>query len=216
MKSFFNSDSMLFRILTILMEFALMNLMFILCCIPVVTAGSSYTALTESLHLFVQKGEGCFSAGNFLKTFKNNLKSTIPVWCGGLLSMIVLLYEAGYWFHSFRGTARIILSGICLLLFLLVFGILQFWLFLTGRGQKAGIAFLKDCFLLSLARFPSVLLMAAFTASPLLLLLLSGSVLIRMAPVLLLFCFSFPAFFCVRLHEKILPPLFPALFPEDD
>ena len=192
-----------------------MNLLFLVCSIPVVTAGAAYAALQDSLYLFLKKGEGCFHAGVFLKVVRKSLKGSLAVWCGGLLSMGLLAYGSLFWFSALSGGVRYLFTGFYGLVFVLVFGTVQFWLFLLGRGQEPGLAFLKDCFLLALAKFPAVLVMAAFTFSPLLVLNLTGSVLLRIFPVCLLYCFSFPAFFCVRLHDRLLPPLYPALFPDE-
>ena len=216
MKKVFGSDSLLFRIMTILMEFAAMNLLFILCSVPLVTAGAAYTALMDSLYLFLQKGEGIFGAGHFLKIFRENLKQTIAMWCGSLVSMILLVYGIWYWLTSLTGVFCLVMAGVYVIIFVLVFGVLQFWLFLLARGQKPCADFLKDCFLLSLAKFPCVLVMAVVSLSPLMFLQLPVGVMIRVFPVYMLYCFSFPAYFCAWIHARVLPPLYPGLDWEEE
>ena len=48
MKRFFGTDSPSFRFMTILLELAEINLLFLLCSIPIVTIGAAYSAM---LHL---------------------------------------------------------------------------------------------------------------------------------------------------------------------
>ena len=55
MKRFFGTDSPLFRFMTILLELAEINLLFILCSLPVVTMGASYVAMTDSKCMFTVK-----------------------------------------------------------------------------------------------------------------------------------------------------------------
>ena len=216
MRKFFNTDGMLYRIFQILLEFALMDLLFLLCSIPLITMGAAWCALTESLCTFIKKGEGCFSAGHFFSVFKRCLKGSVPVWVPGAFSIGILVYETILWMSVLQGGLKIAMAGICILMILLISGILQFWLFLLAKGQKPEPPLLKDCFLLALAKFPVVIVLALIMASPALLLLVSGAVLIRIFPVLLLFVFSFIAFFCVWILSTILPQYYPGLFEEDD
>ena len=216
MRRLFGSDSPFFRVLQILMEFAAMNLMFMLCGILLVTAGASYAALQDSLFTFLKKGEGCFSAKHFLHVFFQNLKGASALWCPGAAAVCLLAYGAFYWLHVLTGLARVLATGFYFLLLILISGIMQFWLFLLSRGQKADLALVKDCALLSLAKFPAVLFMTACTASPLLLLLLPGALVIRILPAVFLYGFSFPAFFCTMVHGRVLPPHYPALFAEEE
>ena len=195
MKHIFGEDSFLFRILTILMEFAFMNLLFLFLSIPLVTAGAAYTALTENLYLFLKKGEGCFSSRYFVRVFLENIKSSAMLWIPGAVSMGILIYGIRLWTISLQGWYKIILTGVYILVFLFVFGILQFWHFLCGRGKKPGKELLKDCFLLTLAKLPVILLLLFITISPAFFLLLPGAAFIRILPVILLYGVSFPAFF---------------------
>ena len=68
MKRFFGTDSPLFRFMTILLELAEINLLFLLCSIPIVTIGAAYSAMLHSLYGMHKYGEGCFSV-NSLKIF---------------------------------------------------------------------------------------------------------------------------------------------------
>ena len=79
MKRFFGTDSPLFRFMTILLELAEINLLFILCSLPVVTMGASYAAMTDSMNEMHVHGEGCFSAKRFFQVFKKSLKPMIPI-----------------------------------------------------------------------------------------------------------------------------------------
>lgn len=67
MKRFFGTDSPSFRFMTILLELAEINLLFLLCSIPIVTIGAAYSAMLHSLYGMHKYGEGCFSVKMFLE-----------------------------------------------------------------------------------------------------------------------------------------------------
>ena len=79
MKRFLGTDSPLFRFMTILLELAEINLLFILCSLPVVTMGASYATMTDSMNEMHVHGEGCFTAKRFFQVFKKSLKPMIPI-----------------------------------------------------------------------------------------------------------------------------------------
>ena len=62
MSSFFNMDSPIMRFLSRVCDLIILNLLAIACCIPIVTAGASITALF-SVTLKMVKGEEGFSKG---------------------------------------------------------------------------------------------------------------------------------------------------------
>ena len=70
MKRLFGQDSALFRFLQILMNLAIMNVLFLLTSIPVITMGAAYTALLSCVFdLLMEEGE--FSAKFYYKNFRH-------------------------------------------------------------------------------------------------------------------------------------------------
>ena len=72
MKRFFGTDSPSFRFMTILLELAEINLLFLLCSIPIVTIGAAYSAMLHSLYGMHKYGEGCFSVKMFFRVFRSS------------------------------------------------------------------------------------------------------------------------------------------------
>lgn len=90
MKRFFGTDSPSFRFMTILLELAEINLLFLLCSIPIVTIGAAYSAMLHSLYGMHKYGEGCFSVKMFFRVFRRSLKPLIPAWCVIVICYILL------------------------------------------------------------------------------------------------------------------------------
>nr|WP_294525865.1 YesL family protein [uncultured Blautia sp.] len=216
MKRFFGTDSPLFRFMTILLELAEINLLFILCSVPIVTIGASYAAMTDSMNEMHVHGEGCFSAKRFFQVFKKSLKPMIPIGIVILACCVGLGFASNYVLQTMEGTSRILFCGIYVVLFLILSGIFQYSAFIAAKTEKWNKDYLKNSFLLALAKFPLVILTTLLSASVLSVLMMSVSLMFHMLPVIFLFWFSCPAYVCVGLHRKALKPLLPELFSEEE
>ena len=215
MKRIFGPDSKLFSIMTMLMELAEINVMFLLCSLPIVTMGAAASSMYESLWLMQKYGEGGFSAKHFLSTFRRTLKRAAPVGCVGLLAIVLLINNLVYVAASAEGMTRLAFSAIYLILFVLIGGMLQICLFSISMAEDWNRDYVKDSFLLAVARYPYVLVNVALTASPLVILMMPGATLLRLLPLILLFWIACPAYVCVSLMVKILRPQYAVWFDKE-
>lgn len=77
MNNFFRFDGPIFKIGTLIGDLLILSLIFVVCCIPVITIGASVTALYYVTTRMVSGREGYVSR-DFLRSFKQNfIKSTI-------------------------------------------------------------------------------------------------------------------------------------------
>lgn len=81
---FFSVDGGLYKFMQGLLDVIKINLLWILCSVPVVTIGAATIAAFDVTLKMVDNEEG-YVARQFLKAFKNNLKKGIPL---GLLTMV--------------------------------------------------------------------------------------------------------------------------------
>ncbi len=99
MKRLFGQDSALFRFLQILMNLAIMNVLFLLTSIPVITMGAAYTALLSCVFdLLMEEGE--FSAKFYYKNFRKIWKPASAIGTAGFIILVVLGHHAVYFFTS--------------------------------------------------------------------------------------------------------------------
>lgn len=91
MPKFFNPDSPLMRFLTKLADLMILNLLFLLSCIPVVTIGAAWTALYYVTLKMVRDEEDSIVRG-FFRAFRRNWKQATILWLMvlGLGAVIVL------------------------------------------------------------------------------------------------------------------------------
>lgn len=90
MKSY--SDNKVLQVLAVIGDLMVLNLLWLLCCLPVVTAGASTTALYYSLLKMVRKEE-TYPARMFFRAFRQNLKQSIPLTILLLLVCAVLYVD---------------------------------------------------------------------------------------------------------------------------
>lgn len=79
MPKFFNPDSPLMRFLTKLADLMILNLLFLLSCIPVVTIGAAWTAMYYVTLKMVRDEEDSIVRG-FFRAFRRNWKQATILW----------------------------------------------------------------------------------------------------------------------------------------
>ena len=123
-----NNDSPIFVFIHNLVDFVVLNVLFLLLCLPIFTIGASLTAL-HSITLKEARGEGPAMLRGFLSAFKANIRRATPMFliyaaAGGILS-----FSAVFWFNvggfGFVVAALMAVGFIALLLsFLYAFALL--------------------------------------------------------------------------------------------
>lgn len=145
-----------------------LNLLTVVCCIPVITAGAAMTAL-YSMTLRLTRGEEEQVAGNYLKAFRDNFKQATLLWLIG--GGILLFMAFDIWLlRSLTGTFgqvyRIILF-VLLLFFVMVlihaFAVLARFDNTTRNTVKNALLFCAGhigpaCLMVAVALIPVILL----------------------------------------------------------
>lgn len=105
----FNADSPLFRFLTTLADFVVLNIVFLLSCLPVFTIGTSLTAL---YHVTMQEArtEHGYILRTFFKSWKQNFKQSIIIWAVYFGLGAVLLFNLSFWYALRTTVGYIILT----------------------------------------------------------------------------------------------------------
>lgn len=159
--SFFNLDSPVMQFLSRLADLIILNILFIICCIPIVTIGAATTAL-YTVTLKAVKNEESYITSSFFKAFKSNFKIGTLTW------LIVLTVGIVLW-ADFRiltimtSPIRKILQ-VFLLVMLFLFLIIELYLFpYIARFENTVFGSLKNAFLLAVAHLPYTMLLAAIT-----------------------------------------------------
>ena len=92
MSNFFNMDNGLFRALGKLADLMLLNILFLVCSLPIFTIGASFTAMYYVTLKLAENEEGYIARG-FWKSFKQNFKQATIIWLILLFFGIVLVLD---------------------------------------------------------------------------------------------------------------------------
>ena len=92
MYNLFTYDNKFFEILGKITNIVILNLLFIISCLPIITIGASITALYYVAMQMV-KEEETYIVKEFIKRFKENFKTSTLVWCFMLIIGIVLAVD---------------------------------------------------------------------------------------------------------------------------
>lgn len=95
MKEFFGPDGLLLKILNKTGDLILLNIVFLISCIPIVTIGSALSAL-YTVTLKMSKDEESYIVRGYFKAFKANFKQGTLVYLIILLAGIVLYFDFLY------------------------------------------------------------------------------------------------------------------------
>lgn len=157
------TDNVVMRALGKMGDMICLNVMWLICCIPIITIGASTTALYTVMLRMVKNEEGYIFRG-FLKAFKSNFKQSTLIW-------LILLLLGIVWTVDFRvagfmpGMAGIILSAIFLALGFILLSVMIYIFPLTARYENGIKVTFKNALILTVAKLPYTFLMVAIVVA---------------------------------------------------
>lgn len=147
-------------------DFIILNLLWIVCSIPIITIGASTTALYTVMLKLVKNEEGYIAKG-FLKAFKENFKQSTIMWVIFLLLGIIFVID----FVSIRLMPNTV-GGILQMFFLFMGVLLIAWMVyafaLQARFVNTVKNTMKNALILVFAKLPFSILLIIITIGPVL------------------------------------------------
>ena len=95
MGNLFRLDSPFMKFLTMVTNLVCLNVLWLLCCLPVITAGAATVAMYYVVFQYITKRDDTV-VKPFFKAFKENFRSVTPVWILNLLIGLALAAEVFY------------------------------------------------------------------------------------------------------------------------
>lgn len=197
----FNLDSPLMQGLTKMADLMLLNLLAGICCIPIITAGASLTALNY-MALKMARNEECYIFKGFFKSFKENFKQATIIWLILLAAVFVLAGDfiiMNNMGSSFSKVLRILIMVVAVLVTFTA----TFLFPVLAKFDNTVLRTIKNAFMISILQLPKTILMIIMNVLPWILMLLS----IRIVPLSFLFGLSAPAFVAALLYNKFFKKL---------
>ena len=207
MKEFFNMDNSFFRALGRLADLMILNITFLICCIPIFTIGASLTGLYY-VALKMAENEDSYIIRGFLKSFKQNFKQATLIWLMILGLGIVLVLDFQILRASegplvtFFHVALIAIFFFYMMMVSYIFPVLSRF-FNTIRGT------LRNSLLMAIAHLPYTVVILVITIAPVLLTFYNGYTLWYGILIWIMAGFSGIAyansFFLKKIFKKYMP-----------
>lgn len=197
MGRFFDLESPIMRALNRVADLMILNLLMIVCCIPVITIGASVTAMHYVILKMVRGEEGYLVKG-FFKSFKTNFKQATLIWL--IMLFIIVVYVGDALIFSFSGITFpkplvIAVVAVGIIIYLIAMYVFP----LLARFDNTIRNTIRNAALIAVSNLPKTILMAVFYALPLVISYFSTYALL----FVFLFGISAPAYGAAWLYSNI-------------
>lgn len=199
MGNFFNVDGKAMVFLSRVADLLILNIIYIICCIPIVTIGASTTALYY-ITMKMTKDEESYIVKGFFKAFKDNFKQATIIWLIALFTIMVIWGDIWILTKTTFLLGKILLVLIGIIVLVLLFTMIYLFPVLA-RFDNTIINTIKNAFLISIVNLPYSILLLIIMAVPIVLLVFFY---LYVLPLFFFIGFSLVAFVSSFLYRKIL------------
>lgn len=163
LRNMFSCDSGFSRFMNRISDLFILNILWIICSIPIITIGASTTAL-YSVDLKLLDNEESYIIKNFFKAFKENFKKSTILWISIIIISILLGTNLIFWLKCNLSISYFALPFILFSLF--IFLLVTPYIFpLLTKTKSSVINIIKYCFFVSLKNLPYSILITLFGIS---------------------------------------------------
>lgn len=208
MGRFFNMDNKFFVFMGKIADLCMLNLLCIICCIPIVTAGASLTALYYVTMKMV-RNEEAYIFRSFFRSFKQNFKQATVINIIMLAAAALLYVDTNIAGKMGQPAGKIL--GMIFAAFTLLYVMILLYVYpLLAKFYNSVKNTFKNAILMAIRHLPYTILMLLICACPILILFIP-SFQIQMSLIMLVILFG-PAViaygnshFFVRIFDKYIP-----------
>lgn len=197
----FSMDNPFFRCVGKLVDLVWINVLTVICSIPIITVGASFSAMYRVLIKMVVNEEGQITK-EFFHEFKNSFKKATVVWVP-ILFILMILFSNAYLMRQGvldKQGDLYILVGISIgIIALVIILFAQYYFAIISRYQTDALKAIKNAILLMLAYFPRSLCVLIICFFPVALMMISD----YFVWFWFLYGFSFPGYFIAMIIGKI-------------
>lgn len=195
----FRSDNLFSRFMNVLFDIICIDVLWLICSVPVITAGAAVTAAYYAMAKSVRYKTG-YAAREFFHSFRCNMKQSIPLTILSEIVMAVLFLDIWYvWINDSKGNSAVFM--ILMLILFLVMGTIVYSGPLLSRFEKGNIELIKTSAVIMFRFLPvTVGILLFFLAACIGIYLMPWAVLV--IPGVYLYGLTFPV---ERIMKKLMP-----------
>lgn len=204
MRKLFDADSGFMRGLSRLTDLVLLNLLFLITSIPIVTIGASASAL-YSVFFRWHRQEESGDVKAYFHAFARDFKEATVLWLAFVVFMAISIFDVWFFFYQTEPLSYLgVLFG-----FLGAMGLFSYSyaIILVSVFTNSFAGTLKNALLMAVAYFPRTLVMALINLFPFLLVGLFPSLALQLGWLLVLLAFSGGAYLNSLLLKPVILPM---------
>lgn len=200
----FSPDSKIMQIISRFCDIVILNLLFLVTCLPLFTIGAASAAMyTVVFRMDTDKEEGLFRT--YFRAFRDNFLQGTAIW------LLLALFGAAscvnmVQFSQLGGVLGYLLFLIAMLVFLVVVLIFSYVFPLLSQFRNSIKESLKNALLLSVAHLPRSILLAVINCFPAALLVLNLYAFAKLSYLWMVLYFAAAAYFNSRVLNKVFKP----------
>lgn len=209
MGNLFNPDNKFFTFMAKVADLMILNFLCIICCIPVITAGASITAMFY-VTLKMVRGEETYIVKGFFHSFKQNFRQGIVIHLIMLVVGIILVFDLYFTRQMadqnvmYKVLTYVFMVGI--VIYLMIFTYIYPMLAKFYNSVKNTF---RNSLLMSIRHLPYTLLMMAVTVAPILIMIFAGQIGSFVILFYILMGFAVIAYinsrFFVKIFDRYIP-----------
>ena len=196
---FFNPNSKFFQVMTSFGEMMILNICWIIGSLPIITIGSSNTAMYTVMGRRL-RDEGSGTVGPFFKAWWSNLKTSTLFW----VPQVFVTGSLGMFFFMRFPLFLKIVAGVLLVITSMTFGTIYPQI---ARFRNRPFAYLRNAVILDVLKLGRVVLNLLLWLSPLGFFLLMPFEFLQLGLIWIFFGFSLLFYLSAQIMQNILTPL---------
>lgn len=208
MNRFFSMDNKFFVFMGKVADLCLLNLVCLACCIPIVTAGASITALYY-VTLKMVRNEESYIFKSFFKSFKQNFRQATIIHLIMVAAAVLLYLDTNI--VKAMGEPMSQIMSVIFAVFTLVYAMILLYLYpILAKFYNSVKNTFTNAVLMAIRHLPYTIIMLIICALPLLIFFVP-SLQMQMTLILLLLLFGMAviaylnSFFLVKIFDKYIP-----------
>ena len=195
---FFSMDSPLMQGLGKLADLMFLNILTLICCIPIFTVGAAWTALYY-MTLKIVRDEEVYIARDYFKSFRQNLKQATAVWLLQIFVTAILVLDYYLMYNDeVKSGFPLVLQVMLMVVTVIAITTFMFVYPVMSKFENDLKHTLKNAFLMGVMQLPKVILMVILWIAPLVI----SVVAFQIFPLVVLFGMSLPAFTSSLMYNK--------------
>ena len=198
---FFSPDGLFYRIISRIGDLFILNILFLICSLPILTIGASATAMYSVLFK-LRRGELGYISKEFLEAFQKNFKQATIIWSvllgvGGVLGVDI------FYANFIGGDLGNVLKVCFIFLAILYMSILSYVFAIQSRFENSIRGTIKASLYMSIGYLPITIVIMFLNILPGFLSYLRAEWFWKIAPIMLVIGIAGIGYICAGMLEYI-------------